>query len=84
MLLVEQAAGHRYDGGETDLPSEQEPGVPAEAFAFAEKNSTILKLVRIGDGLSSPWGGVVALDGSPHHCAFLQSKNMHVTNQLLC
>jgi hypothetical protein len=37
MLLVEQAAGHRYDEGETDLPGEQEPGVPAEAFAFAEK-----------------------------------------------
>jgi hypothetical protein len=48
MLLVEQAAGYRYHGRETALPSEQEPGVPAEAFVFAEKNSTILKLVRIG------------------------------------
>ena len=27
---------------------EQEPEVPVEGFAFDEKNSTILKLVRIG------------------------------------
>ena len=29
-----------------------------------------LKLVRIGDGLSSPWGGVVTLLRSPYHLAF--------------
>ena len=40
MRLVEQAVGYRYDGGETDLPGEQEPAVPAEGVAFDEKQRT--------------------------------------------
>jgi hypothetical protein len=58
MLLVEQAARYRYNGRETDLPSEREPGVPAEAFVFDEKNSTILKLVRIGRPRPPPGGEI--------------------------
>jgi hypothetical protein len=46
---------------------EQEPEVPAEAFAFDEKNSTILKLVQIGRWLvlALGWGGRPVKIASP-------------------